>query len=178
MPYQKTTNNNEVTFKVQPEKFISPVTPALKIQIGCFSILLAAAPGGFLISTGHPILAVIAFALVLFLIRKLITKKEPANRIERTFVVTSESIKIDGKTFTKENIQRIIIRNGFDGLHNNFTGYNRQLAESQYKGAASVNFRVDIESNGTPLTIAIGLDEPTANAILTDVSNILGMTMS
>ncbi|SRR5690606_2331349 len=178
MPYQKTTNNNEVTFMVQPEKYISPVTPALKIQIGCFSVLLAAAPGGLLISTGHPILAVLAFALVILLIRKFTRGKEPANRIDRTFVVTHDSIKIDGKTFTKENIQRIIIRNGFDELHTNFTGYYRQLAESQYKGAASVNFRVDIESNGTPLSIAIGLNEPTANAIFTDVCNILGMTIS
>jgi len=178
MPYQKSTNNNEVTFTVQREKYIGPLNPALKIQLGCLSILLAAAPGGLLMSTGHPILAVFAFAAVIYFMKRFMVSKEPANRIDRTFVVTPDGIKIDGQTYTKENIQRIIIRNGFDDLHTNFTGHTRQLAESSYKGAASVNFRVDIESNGTPLSIAIGLNEPTAYAILNDVSSILGMTIS
>lgn len=178
MPYQKSTSNNEVTFRVEPEKHISAATLETKIYIGCFSVLLAAAPGGFLISTGHPILAVLAFAVVLFLIRKFTGNKATKDRVNKIFIVTPDSIKIDGKTITKENIQRIIIRNAFDNLHNNFSGEMRQMAERTYQGAASVNYRVDIESNGTPITIALGLNEPTANAILTDVCYILGMTIS
>ncbi|HRH85112.1 MAG TPA: hypothetical protein PK210_12815 [Bacteroidia bacterium] len=178
MPYQKSTSNNEVTFSVQPEKHISTATLESKIYIGCFSVLLAAAPGGFLISTGHTFLAVITFVVVIFLIRRFTGNKAPKGRVDKTFVVTPDSVKIDGKTFTKENIQRIIIRNAFDNLHNNFSGEMRQMAERTYQGAASVNYRVDIESNGTPITIAVGLNEPTANAILTDVCGILGMTIS
>lgn len=178
MPYQKSTSNKEVIFRVQPEKHISTATLETKIYIGCFSVLLAAAPGGFLISTGHPILAVLAFAVVFFLIRKFTGNKAAKDRVDKIFIVTPDCIKIDGKTFTKENIQRIIIRNVFDNLHNNFSGEMRQMAERTYQGAVSVNYRVDIESNGTPITIALGLNEPTANAILIDVCNILGMTIS
>ena len=37
----------------------------------------------------------------------------------------------------------------------------------------AVSYRVDVESNGTPVTIAGGLREPVAFAILSDVSRIL-----
>ena len=39
-----------------------------------------------------------------------------------------------------------------------------------------ISYRVDVEARGVPTTLAGGLDEPTASAIMTDVNRLLELS--
>lgn len=171
MPYQKTSNGNEVTFQVQPEKDVDPIEGSDKVLSGCGFVFLGFLIGGLLVSSGSKIgigagvimiVAVLVNVYKIFVNKNYVTSKE---RVPKTFIVSPDYLKVDGKTYTRENIQRIKVRNFWKNVNINNPNH-------------SVNYKVDIESNGTPVTIASGLNEPTASAIVIDVCNILGMEIS
>jgi hypothetical protein len=39
-----------------------------------------------------------------------------------------------------------------------------------------ISYRVDVEARGVPTTLAGGLTEPTASAIMTDLNKLLGLS--
>lgn len=164
MPYQKSKNNNEVTFHVQPEKDVDDKTAASKIGTTIGFLVFAIFIGGLLENIIVSLLLIVGVSYYIFI---MFAKKLPTsnNRQPKTFVVSPEFLIFEGKTITRENIQRVRIRNFWKNIDKNNPNHQ-------------VNYMVDVESNGTPITIATGLNEPTANAILIDVCNILGLTIS
>lgn len=188
MPYQKSSNNDEVTFNVQPEPYIHPAGGAFKWSAGCLLV-----PGGlFLISlglsSGFGVLMIICCALgvgLLYFVYKLSKKPKVIDevRIPKIFTVNSGGITIDGKTYKREDIQFISVRNplltqdsspyvqrGYEGFAN--------AAHNQKMLAATVNYWVVMETNGVPVFLGCGLNELAAKAIMSDVSNLLGMKIS
>lgn len=163
MPYQKSTNNSEVIFNVQPEKDVDNQTVVSKIGTAIGFLIFAFFIGGLLNNIIAWLLLVIGVSSYIYI---MFGKKMPTsiNRQPKTFVVSPEFLKFEGKTFTRENIQRVRVRNYWTNIDKDNPNH-------------LVNYRVEIESNGTPVTIALGLNEPTANAILIDVCNILGMAI-
>lgn len=188
MPYQKTKNDNEVTFNVQPEPYINPAGGAFKWTAGCLLV-----PGGlFLIAIGigsrNGVLMFICCAIgggLLYLVYKMGKKPKAVeeHRIAKTFTVNANSITLDGKTYKREDIQFISVRNPLL-THDNSPfvqrGYEAyaNAAHNQKTLAATVNYWVVMETNGVPVFLGCGLNELAANAIMSDVSNILGMKIS
>lgn len=189
MPYQKTTNNNEVTFDVQPEPFINPSGGGFKWGVGCLLI-----PGAIIIigagfGTGS-IIGIIIFGAIgvgmLYIFSKMgkTPKKVEETRIAKKFTANAEGITIDGKKYKKEDIQFISVRNPMLDQQNNPMPYVKHgyegvanAAHSQQMHAATVNYWVVMETNGVPVFLGCGLNELAANAIMSDVGNILGMKL-
>ncbi len=188
MPYQKTTNNNEVTFNVQPEPFINPVGGAFKWSAGCLLIPCAILIIGAGFGTGS-IIGIIIFGSIgvgiLYWFRKIGKKPKSVeeHRIAKVFTVNPTGITLDGKTYKREDIQFISVRNPLL-THNDIPfvqrGYEAyaNAAQNQKTHAATVNYWVVMETNGIPVFLGCGLNELAANAIVSDVSNILGMKIS
>ena len=76
-----------------------------------------------------------------------------------TFSVSADAVSIEGRSIRRKDIHRAIIR-------------NHVLSGGQL---ADISCRVDMEAGGVPHTLAGGLNESTAFAILTDVCSILGL---
>lgn len=190
MPYQKSTNNNGVTFDVQPEPYINPTGGGFKWISGCLLILGAIIIIGAGFGTGSTI-GIIIFGTIgvgmLFLFRKTLKtpNKVKEMRVAKKFTANAEGIVIDGKKYKKEDIQFISVRNPMLDQQFNQMPYvnhgNEEVANAmhaQKMQAATVNYWVVMETNGTPVFLGCGLNELAANAIKSDVSNILGMKIS
>jgi hypothetical protein len=105
------------------------------------------------------------------------------HRIAKTFIVNANGITLNGKTYKKEDIQFISVRNPLlteqssPYVQRGYEGY-ANAAHNQKSLAATVNYWVVMETNGNPVFLGCGLNELTANAIMSDVSNILGLKLS
>lgn len=190
MPYQKTKNNSDVHFDVQPEPFINPTGGVFKWSVGCLLIPGAILIIGAGIGTGSFIGIIIFGAIgvgMLYLFRKIsLTPKQIAEtRVAKKFTANAEGITIEGKKYNKEDIQFISVRNPMLDKQFNAMPYVKQGYEgyanamhNQKMQAATVNYWVVMETNGVPVFLGCGLNELAANAIFSDVSNILGMKLS
>lgn len=107
-------------------------------------------------------------------------------RSASTFGVAPDQVTVDGRTLLRQDIHRAVIRNHvlagdnpstFVTLHQGIgalTGAAGAAANAKFKGhLADISYRVDVEAGGVPHTLAGGLTESTAFAILSDVSSIL-----
>jgi hypothetical protein len=178
MPYQKIKNANSVIFNVQPLDDVNPnrknsFMHGCLLTIFAFFILII-----FLQNVSFFISIPIGIALVVFPLRYIRNAKPVTSkiRIPTTFEVFPDNLQIDGKKYLKEDIQWIKVKNTVYELPN-FSMPNVTLQEGQQlirDSWAAVNYKVDIESNGTPITIAMGIDKTTAEAIYADVTNMMG----
>jgi hypothetical protein len=105
-------------------------------------------------------------------------------RVPATFRVTKSGIDVNGTSIPKEAIHRIIVRNHVlkaagdmiivadphvnSGQQNTVAGMNWAIAK-----LGPISYRVDAEARGVPTTLAGGLTEPTAFAIMADVNKTL-----
>jgi len=112
------------------------------------------------------------------------SKQATQYRTPAKFRVSKTGIEVAGTTIPKEAIHRIIIRNHVlkaagdviivadphpnSGQQNVVAGMNWAVSK-----LGPISYRVDAEARGVPTTLAGGLTEPTASAIMTDVSKIL-----
>lgn len=153
--------------------------------------LLVAIPGSLLVlialSTGF-IYGVIAAGFVYGAMYVLTHSKQATQyRTPARFRVSKAGIDVGSTNIPKDAIHRIIIRNHVlkaagdviivadahpnSGQQNVVAGMNWAISK-----LGPISYRVDAEARGIPTTLAGGLDEPTASAILMDVNKVLQMS--
>ncbi len=105
-------------------------------------------------------------------------------RMPATFRVSKTGIEVAGTTIPKDAIHRVIVRNHVlkaagdvivvadphpnSGQQNVVAGMNWAVSK-----LGPISYRVDAEAGGVPTTLAGGLTEPTASAIMMDVNKAL-----
>jgi hypothetical protein len=150
--------------------------------------LLVAIPGGLLI------LIALAESIVWGLVAAgfcygamyllMHSKQATLYRTPARFRVSKTGIKVGGSSIAKEAIHRVIIRNHVlkaagdvivvadahpnSGQQNVVAGMNWAVSK-----LGPISYRVDAEARGVPTTLAGGLTEPTASAIMMDVNRVL-----
>jgi hypothetical protein len=144
---------------------------------GTLLVLIALSMGifGGLIAAGF-----VYGAMYLLMHSKQATRyREPAR-----FRVSKTGIEVNGNSIPKDAIHRVIIRNHVlqgakdvivvadpnvhSGQQNVVAGMNWAISK-----LGPISYRVDAEARGVPTTLAGGLTEPTASAIMIDVNKAL-----
>jgi len=180
MPYSKNNIEDGVKFDVQPNKapsaityFLVAIAPVLIFVFMCASIYLLV------------ILAVITIGIAFFVDK---SAKYTKYRDNSTFIVNDKGVTKSGNFYSSNDIQRILYKNHIDNFEyialvssrptNAATVHGLESYFKQNQKLAAVSYRVDIESNGKPITLCGGLTEPEAFAILSDISKILDFKMN
>ena len=153
--------------------------------------LLVAIPGTLLVlialSTGF-IYGLVAAGFVYGAMYLLMHSKQATQyRTPARFRVSKAGVEVGGANIPKEAIHRIIVRNHVlkaagdviivadphpnSGQQNVVAGMNWAVSK-----LGPISYRVDAEARGVPTTLAGGLTEPTASAIMTDVNKILQLS--
>jgi len=173
MAYSKETQGETARFTVEPESVPLPLS---LIGMGVIPLAILA----FVCITGGLVFAAI-FAAVLWLRMKVFSSARQF-RSASTFSVSPEGVTIDGKLIRRRDIHRAVIRNhvfdndsGVITLHQGLGAMSMAANAKAKSQLADVSYRVDIEAGGTPHTVASGLEEPAAFAVLSDVSALLGL---
>ena len=112
------------------------------------------------------------------------SKQATQYRAPAKFRVSKAGIQVNGNNIPTDAIHRVIIRNHVlkaagdvivvanpnvnSGQQNTVAGMNWAISK-----LGPISYRVDAEARGVPTTLAGGLTEPTAAAIMSDVSRIL-----
>ncbi len=150
--------------------------------------LLVAIPGGLLvlIALAESIVWGIIAAGFVYGAMYLLTHSKQATkyRTPARFSVSKTGIEVGGTTIPKDAIHRVIVRNHVrsaaadvivvanpnanSGQQNTVAGMNWAVSK-----LGPISYRVDAEARGVPTTLAGGLTEPTAAAIMADVNKIL-----
>lgn len=103
-----------------------------------------------------------------------------------TFVVSPGAIETAGATITREQLHRLIVRNGVPEMQGGAVAVDTgTIFTAMAAGAANdravnrtramlVSYMLCAESGGRSHTLAGGMNEVTAHGLLTDVSRILG----
>lgn len=106
-----------------------------------------------------------------------------AHRGPSSFAVSPAAIEWHGRTFRKDDIHRLLIRNGMtrNEVANAFIasgarGTGAYAVSQQYRSKiATVTNALDLETGGKAYSLAGGLSETTAFGLMTDVGRILGI---
>ena len=105
-----------------------------------------------------------------------------------SFVVSPGAIESGGATITREQLHRLIVRNGVPDIQGGAVAVDTgTMYSSMAAGAANdravnraramlVSYMLCAESGGRSHTLAGGMNEVTAHGLLTDVSRVLGLT--
>jgi hypothetical protein len=112
------------------------------------------------------------------------SKQATQYRSPAKFRVSPTGVDVGGTTIPKGAIHRVIVRNHVlkaaeglivvasphanSGQQNTVAGMNWAISK-----LGPISYRVDVEARGVPTTLAGGLTEPTAFAIMSDVSKVL-----
>ena len=155
--------------------------------------LLIAIPGGLLVllalSMGF-IYGLIAAAFCYGAMYLLTHSKQATQyRTPAKFRVSKTGIEVGAAVIPKDTIHRIIVRNHVlkaagdviivanpnpnSGQQNVVAGMNWAISK-----LGPISYRVDVEARGVPTTLAGGLTEPTAFAIMADVNKVLQLPAS
>jgi len=151
-------------------------------------IVLLAIPGVLLILFGFAagfIYGLLACGFIYGAAYLLMHSKQATQyRTPATFRVTKSGVEVNGTTIPKDAIHRVIVRNHVtkaaesvivvanpnpnSGQQNVVAGMNWALSK-----LGPISYRVDVEARGVPTTLAGGLTEPTASAIMMDINKTL-----
>jgi hypothetical protein len=112
------------------------------------------------------------------------SKQATQYRVPARFRVSKTGIEVNGNSIPKDAIHRVIVRNHVlkaagdvivvadphpnSGQQNVVAGMNWAIQK-----LGPISYRVDAEARGVPTTLAGGLTEPTASAIMMDVNKAL-----
>jgi hypothetical protein len=115
------------------------------------------------------------------------SKQATQYRTPAQFRVSKNGIEVAGNTIPKDAIHRVIVRNHVrqaagdvilvaDGHPN--SGQQNVVAGMNWavQKLGPISYRVDVEARGVPTTLAGGLTEPTAAAIMSDVNKTLQLS--
>ncbi len=108
-----------------------------------------------------------------------------------TFVVSPAGVEVPGgPTVTREQLHRLIVRNGVPDIQGGAVAVNTgTMFTAMQSGAANdravnraralaVSYMLCAESGGRSTTLAGGMTEVTAHGLMTDVSRILGLAVA
>lgn len=164
--YQKSESNGVTTFTVtpaDPPKFI------FGLIMGGFFVLFGLMLGGF---------GIIVCALAGVLIWFSLTDQRPKeHRAVTSFRVSPERVEVGGQSFSREDVHRVIIRNGVTGkevLEHYTTSASAAAGMAHRAHMARVANALTLESGGRATFLAGGMDEVTAYGLLRDVCKVLG----
>ncbi|HPE32792.1 MAG TPA: hypothetical protein PLV61_16480 [Parvularculaceae bacterium] len=93
-----------------------------------------------------------------------------------TFRVMADSIEAGGQTFKKEDIHRLILKNGITDqelMETYTTNANAAAGMAHRANVARVANSLNVEQGGKSFQIAGGMDETTAYGLLRDVCKVL-----
>ena len=155
--------------------------------------LLIAIPGGLLVLIALSMsffYGVIAAGFCYGAMYLLMHSKQATQyRAPARFRVSKTGIDVAGTNIPKDAIHRIIVRNHVlkaagdviivanpnpnSGQQNVVAGMNWAISK-----LGPISYRVDVEARGVPTTLAGGLTEPTAFAIMADVNKVLQLPAS
>jgi hypothetical protein len=176
--YSKQQEGNATVFTVTPA---TPPKFVAAIGAGAVGVILGLGIISDMQGLAIFIIALGGYAIWYGLKRDLRPKgyKESA-----TFRVTPETIEAAGKTFKKDDIHRILIRNGISdqevspgGGGMEITVSGAQAAGMMYRArVGTIANGLSVETGGKATIIAGGMDATTAFGLLTDVSRILGFS--
>jgi len=104
------------------------------------------------------------------------------HKVPSSFRVTPEQIEGAGRTFTKGDIHRLILKNGITDkelpIQQWTTNTNVAAGMAQRAKIGQVANSLNVETGGKSYLLAGGMDETTAYGLLHDVSKILGLSLS
>jgi hypothetical protein len=156
-----------------------------------YPIVVVAIPGVLLVIIGFSIgfiYGLLAAGFVYGAMYLLMHSKQATlYRKPSSFRVAKTGVDIGGSTIPKDTIHRVILRNHVldaaagvivvpnatpnSGQSNVVAGMNWAI-----KVLGPISYRVDVEARGVPTTLAGGLTEPSASAILADISKVLQLS--
>ncbi|HYM31432.1 MAG TPA: hypothetical protein VEU47_09050 [Candidatus Cybelea sp.] len=168
--YQKRQDGNATVFEVTPGT-------APKFTIMAIGGAVLALLGLFMLPFGIIFIAGGAFAIWFSWFREM----RPKGHAERnTFRVTPEAIDGGGRTFKKDEIHRLIIKNA---LNNEIVTAPNVMIPINAPTAMGVAFRaqvatvangLEVETGGKAYLLAGGMDQTTAFGLMHDVSKVIG----
>ncbi len=183
--YSKKTDGAYEAFTVQPAR---PPKYSLFLYIGGFLSLFGILGTLGAISSGKSgdfTLGIVIAALGVgsYWLGSTIDYRPRAHRSERTFRVSSSAIAVDGREFKRDDIHRLIMKNGMTGdrmlqswgatpVFTETSGANISNIVQRSKNAL-VCYSLDLETGGKGFMLAGGMDETTVNGLLHDVCSVL-----
>ena len=176
--YRKTNDGEKVVFDVTP-------APCPKNK-GALIIIVPALFVMALMSLGLGVIGIILFLLIAGGVWYLGFHRDwrpAAHRGPSSFTVSPTGIDSNGRTFRKDDIHRLLIRNGMTKnelahavIASGARGTGAFAVGQQYRAKISaVTNSLDLETGGKAYTLAGGLSETTAFGLMTDVGRILGI---
>jgi hypothetical protein len=173
--YESHQDGDATEFSTTPE----PVPqPWLLVAIPGVLLIIIAFASGFL----YGLIAVGFIYGAMYLLTH--SKQATQYRTPAKFRVSKTGIDVGAASIPKESIHRVIVRNHVlkaagdviivadphpnSGQQNVVAGMNWAISK-----LGPISYRVDAEARGVPTTLAGGLTEPTASAIMSDVTKIL-----
>jgi len=104
------------------------------------------------------------------------------HKVPSTFRVTSDEIESAGRSFKKNDIHRLILKNGITDqelpVQQWTTNTNVAAGMAQRARIGKVANSLNVETGGKSYSLAGGMDETTAYGLLHDVSKILGLSIA
>ncbi len=174
--YQTQQAGDATEFSTTPEEV---PRPWVMVAIPGALLVLIAFASGF-------IYGLIACGFVYGAMYLLMNSKQATQyRTPAKFRASKAGIEVGGATIPKDAIHRVIVRNHVLKASENIIvvatpGANRGGQDNVIAGMnwaisklGPISYRVDVEARGVPTTLAGGLTEPTASAIVTDINKIL-----
>ena len=173
--YQKRQDGSATIFTVTPGKVPKFTT---MIGVGAFSVLLGLGTmSGVSGGIGFVMLLMGGFAAWYGWTRDIRPKE---HRKPSTFRVTPAEIEANGTTFHKDNIHRLILRNGITDqeLLQVSTTSAAAMAGMAYKARVGlIANALTVEAGGKSTVLAGGMDETTAYGLLADVGKVLNFNL-
>jgi hypothetical protein len=172
--YRKHQDGNASVFEVTPAD--SPKFMMMVVGGGVLALIgLLMGPAGWIL-----FLPVGAFGIWFGYFKDL---RPAAHRGSSKFRVTPAAIESNGNTFTKDDIHRLIIKNGVNnevlGNPNVVVPINASTAMGvahRAKVATNAN-ALEVETGGKSYLLAGGMDATTAFGLLHDVSKVMGLAI-
>lgn len=175
--YRKRQDGDKVVFDVTPASCPRNKT-VLYVAVPFFTLI-----GIGLIASGMTGILIVIFIGGPIAYLALFKDWRPAeHRAPSTFSVSPTEIEWKGRTFKKEDIHRLIIKNGMtkSEVAHAFIASGRASGAfavgQQYKEKiAAVANALNLETGGNAYPLAGGMSETTAFGLMTDVNRALGM---
>ncbi|MGH7946229.1 MAG: hypothetical protein ACREF9_14640 [Opitutaceae bacterium] len=110
------------------------------------------------------------------------------HRSPSTFRASSKGIEVNGRTFSREDVHRLILRNPYSSeeiepgnvvfIQSNLTAIGSQAGANQRARNAAVSYGLVLEAGGKAHLLAGGMNSTTAYGLLHDVCKVIGFGTS
>lgn len=175
--YQKRQDGDSTVFEV------TPASAPKNITMVVFLVVPVLIFGGLALASGSVLFIMVVAAVAAFFVYLGLFKdpRPQGHRSKSTFRVSSSTIQSNGRTFNKNEIHRLIIKNGVTknvmefaniaAMQGGATALGRQYELSK---VAVVSHALELETGGKAYILAGGMNETTAYGLMKDVGKIIG----